>query len=49
MSAGPWSVEIAPHLQRVSGYSELLAEPFGLDPELIRVASRLHDVGMVAV
>jgi excisionase family DNA binding protein len=42
-------MEIPAHLQRVSCYSALLAEPFGLDPELVRVASRLHDVGMVAV
>jgi excisionase family DNA binding protein len=49
MSAGPWGSEIPSHLQRVSCYAALMAEPFGLDAELIRVASRLHDVGMVAV
>ena len=42
-------MEIPSHLQRVSGYCALLAEPLGLDAELIRVASRLHDVGMAAV
>ena len=49
MGAAPWGMEIPSHLQRVSSYSALLAEPLGLDAELIRVASRLHDVGMVAV
>ena len=45
----PWSHEIGSHLQRVSCYSALLAGPLGLDAELVRVATRLHDVGMVAV
>jgi excisionase family DNA binding protein len=44
-----WSHEIGSHVQRVSCYSALMAGPLGLEPELIRVASRLHDVGMVAV
>src|SRR4051812_38357447 len=42
-------MSIGPHLQRTSGYSALLAERLGLDADLIRVASRLHDVGMAAV
>src|SRR3954469_21158753 len=42
-------MSISTHLQRVSGYCALLAERLGLDPDLIRVASRLHDVGMAAV
>src|SRR3954453_13208808 len=37
------------HLQRLSAYCALLAEPLGLDADLLRVASRLHDVGMAAV
>ena len=45
----PWSHEIGSHLQRVSCYSALMAGALGLEPELVRVASRLHDVGMVAV
>jgi len=47
--ADPWSHEIGSHLQRVSCYSALMARSLGLEPELIRVASRMHDVGMVAV
>jgi excisionase family DNA binding protein len=42
-------MEIPSHLQRVSCYAALMATPLGLDAELIRVASRLHDVGMVAI
>jgi excisionase family DNA binding protein len=49
MKPDPWSHEIGSHLQRVSCYSALMAGSLGLEPELIRVASRLHDVGMVAV
>lgn len=37
------------HLQRMSCYCALIAERFGLDPDLVRIASRLHDVGMAAV
>ncbi len=44
-----WSQEVGSHLQRVSGYSALLAGSLGLDAEMIRAASRLHDIGMVAV
>src|SRR4051812_26971720 len=43
------SMSIGTHLQRVSAYCALLAERMGLDAELMRVASRLHDVGMAAV
>src|SRR4051812_16912021 len=45
----PRSMSISTHLQRVSGYCALLAERLGVDPDVIRVASRLHDVGMAAV
>ena len=44
-----FSHEIGSHLERVSCYSALMAPALGLEPELVRVASRLHDVGMVAV
>ncbi|MBE2314532.1 HD domain-containing protein [Solirubrobacter sp. CPCC 204708] len=37
------------HLQRVSAYSALLAEALDLDVDVLRVASRLHDVGMAGV
>jgi excisionase family DNA binding protein len=43
------SMEIGSHVERVSRYCALMADPLGLDPELIRIASRLHDVGMAAV
>ena len=43
------SMEIGSHLQRMSCYSGLIAGRLGLDAELIRIASRLHDVGMAAV
>jgi excisionase family DNA binding protein len=43
------SMSINAHLQRVSGYCALLAERLGMDADLMRVASRLHDVGMAAV
>jgi excisionase family DNA binding protein len=42
-------MEIGSHLQRMSCYSALVAERLGLDADLIRIASRLHDVGMAAV
>ena len=45
----PPSMEVGSHLQRMSYYSALLAERLGLDADLIRIASRLHDVGMAAV
>jgi excisionase family DNA binding protein len=43
------SMEIGSHLQRMSCYSALIAERLGCDADLIRIASRLHDVGMAAV
>ena len=42
-------MEIGSHLQRMSCYSALIAERLGLNADLIRIASRLHDVGMAAV
>jgi excisionase family DNA binding protein len=42
-------MEIGSHLQRMSGYSALIAGRLGSDADLIRIASRLHDVGMAAV
>jgi excisionase family DNA binding protein len=42
-------MEIGAHLQRLSGYCALTAERLGLDAELARLASRLHDVGMAGV
>jgi len=37
---------VSSHLQRVSAYSALLAEALDMDPDVMRIASRLHDVGM---
>ena len=37
------------HIERMSQYCALLAAPFGLDVDTIRIASRLHDVGKIAV
>jgi excisionase family DNA binding protein len=42
-------METGSHLQRVSGYCALTAGRLGLDTDLIRTASRLHDVGMAGV
>ena len=42
-------MEIGSHLQRMSCYCALMAERLGQDADLIRIASRLHDVGMAAV
>jgi excisionase family DNA binding protein len=42
-------MEIGSHLQRMGSYSALIAERLGYDADLIRIASRLHDVGMAAV
>jgi putative two-component system response regulator len=41
--------ETGSHIERMSHYCALLATSFGFDPDLIRVASRLHDVGKLAV
>jgi excisionase family DNA binding protein len=49
MTEAPRSMDIGPHVQRVSGYGALMADRLGLDAELIRAASRLHDVGMPSV
>ena len=49
MAEIPRSLEIGSHLQRMSCYCALIAERLGLDAELMRIASRLHDVGMAAV
>ena len=49
MAEIPRSVEIGSHLQRMSCYCALIARRLGLDEELIRIAARLHDVGMAAV
>src|SRR4051812_10446420 len=40
---------VSSHLERLSAYSALLAERLDLDADLLRVASRLHDVGMAGV
>jgi putative two-component system response regulator len=40
--------ETGSHIERMSHYCSLLATHLGLDPDLIRVASRLHDVGKIA-
>jgi len=37
---------ISSHLQRLSAYTALVGEALGADADLLRVASRLHDVGM---
>jgi excisionase family DNA binding protein len=49
VAEAPRSLEIGSHLQRMSGYSGLIAARLGYDADLIRIASRLHDVGMAAV
>jgi putative two-component system response regulator len=41
--------ETGSHIERTSHYCALLASQLGLDPDLIRVASRLHDVGKIAI
>jgi excisionase family DNA binding protein len=42
-------MEIGSHVERISRYCALIAKRLELDQELIRSASRLHDVGMAAV
>ncbi|RKQ88164.1 excisionase family DNA binding protein [Solirubrobacter pauli] len=37
---------VSTHLQRLSAYAALLGEALGEDADILRVASRLHDVGM---
>jgi putative two-component system response regulator len=41
--------ETGSHVERMSHYCALLARRFGLDPEAMRTASRLHDAGKIAV
>jgi excisionase family DNA binding protein len=43
------SMATTTHRQRVSAYSALLAKAMNLDEDTLRVASRLHDVGMASV
>jgi putative two-component system response regulator len=40
--------ETGSHIERMSHYCALLAGRLGLDPDLMRVASGLHDVGKIA-
>ncbi len=42
-------VETAGHLERVAGYSALIADKVGLDAELVSEASRLHDIGKLGI
>lgn len=37
---------ISSHLERLGAYAALLGEALGADADILRVASRLHDVGM---
>jgi excisionase family DNA binding protein len=39
-------METGSHLQRMSGHCALMASRLQLDPDALRAASRLHDVGM---
>jgi excisionase family DNA binding protein len=41
--------ETSSHIERMSCYCALLARDTGLDPEMTRIASRLHDLGKVVV
>jgi excisionase family DNA binding protein len=41
--------ETGAHIERLSHFCAMLASRFGLEPDLTRVASRLHDVGKIAV
>src|SRR5690348_6509290 len=43
------SMAASSHLQRLSAYCALLAKTMDLDVDVLRVASRLHDVGMAGV
>ena len=43
------SMAVSTHLQRISAYCALLATALGEDADQMRVASRLHDVGMLRV
>ena len=46
MGEGHRSMVVSSHLQRVSAYTALLGDALGADADILRVASRLHDVGM---
>jgi putative two-component system response regulator len=41
--------ETGSHIERMSHYCAMLAARLALDPEVVQVASRLHDVGKIAV
>jgi putative two-component system response regulator len=41
--------ETGTHIERMSHFCALLARRFGLDPDSMRAASRLHDAGKIAV
>jgi putative two-component system response regulator len=41
--------ESGPHIDRMSRYCALLAARFDVDPDEVRVAARLHDIGKIAV
>jgi putative two-component system response regulator len=41
--------ETGSHIERMSQYCALLAPNFGLDADALRLSSRLHDVGKIAV
>src|SRR3954469_6763496 len=43
-----YDMETGSHLQRMSGHCALIAERLQLDPDALRAASRLHDVGMAS-
>jgi putative two-component system response regulator len=40
--------ETGSHIERMSHYCALLAPHFDLDPDVVRIASRLHDIGKIA-
>jgi putative two-component system response regulator len=40
--------ETGSHIERMSHYCALLARHFDLDPDVVRIASRLHDIGKIA-
>jgi putative two-component system response regulator len=41
--------ETADHIERMSRYCALVAERFQLDPEAVRLASAMHDVGKIGI
>ena len=43
------SLGTSSHLQRISAYCALLGEQLGMDPDQLRVAARMHDIGMAGV